>query len=107
MAVNRPRRYLICYDIANPYRLVRVHRYLVKRALHVQYSVFLAHTSSQEMQKLMVGLADIINPSEDDVRSYALPATLTVETLGRQSGLQEGFLLLIDGEDMSGVKSAA
>jgi CRISPR-associated protein Cas2 len=37
MALNQPLRYLIAYDIRNPKRLVRVHRYLRRQGMPVQY----------------------------------------------------------------------
>ena len=37
MALNAPRAWLITYDITNPKRLVRLHRFLIKQATPVQY----------------------------------------------------------------------
>ena len=41
MAIYAPQLYLLAYDIANPKRLVKVHRQVSKRGLALQYSVFL------------------------------------------------------------------
>lgn len=69
--------YLICYDIANPRRLQRVHRALSKVALAVQYSVFVAPFTEAELQRVWDILAFEINPKEDDVRAYPIePETL-------------------------------
>ena len=40
MADNQANLYLIAYDIADPKRLVKVHRTLKRQGLPVQYSVF-------------------------------------------------------------------
>ena len=41
MAIHAPQLYLLAYDIANPKRLVKVHRQVSRRGLALQYSVFL------------------------------------------------------------------
>ena len=41
MAIHAPQLFLLAYDIANPKRLVKVHRQVSKRGLALQYSVFL------------------------------------------------------------------
>ena len=77
-------RYLIAYDIACPRRLGRVHRFLVKMAIPVQYSVFLAWLGPQGRRDLIAYLTTLIHPQQDDVRIYPLPANLTITTLGIQ-----------------------
>ena len=84
MADNTPRLHLICYDITEPRRLARVHRYLVKRAVPLQYSVFLAHGSPRAVGALMAVIDTLIDEGSDDVRCYALPVRLEYVRLGRQ-----------------------
>ncbi len=65
--------YIICYDIANPRRLGRVHRALKRLATPLQYSVFLFTGSEQQLQRCLEQLASIIDHRADDLRAYPLP----------------------------------
>lgn len=83
MALNTPRGWLITYDITDPKRLARLHRFLVKQATPVQYSVFHFEGSPAQMGRLMADIKTRIDPSSDDVRGYQLPEHLSIDTLGR------------------------
>ncbi len=65
--------YLICYDIAEPKRLNRLHRHLKKWAAPLQYSVFLMSGDERQLERCMQQAAKIINSTEDDLRAYPLP----------------------------------
>ena len=75
--------YVLAYDIADPRRLVRVHRFLREQAFPVQYSVFLAALDTTAIDSILAGLAERIKPQRDDVRVYPLPTTPDIETIGR------------------------
>lgn len=75
--------YLICYDIANPKRLGRVHKHTVKCAQFVQYSVYYLDGSFNDLQKLMDNIAAEINEKEDDVRAYAIAPLQEAICLGQ------------------------
>lgn len=96
MADKQKRRYLVCYDIANPKRLGRVHRLLRKQAAPVQYSVFLAYLGKADMLTLRQALTDLIEVTEDDVRMYPLPEKTEIVTLGKPL-CPEDVLLLKNG----------
>lgn len=66
--------HIIAYDVANPKRLGKVHRFLKKQALPLQYSVFLVELNERGRKKLMKGLEALIHPKQDDVRIYPLPS---------------------------------
>ncbi|MCZ2152353.1 MAG: CRISPR-associated endonuclease Cas2 [Bryobacterales bacterium] len=69
--------YLICYDIADPRRLQRVHRILSRVAVAIQYSVFWGPFSEREMERLWCELSGEIHDRKDDVRAYVVrPHTL-------------------------------
>jgi len=95
MALNLTRTWLIAYDITCPKRLGRVHRYLKKHAIPVQYSVFTTQANDHGIRRIRDVLAAIINPKTDDVRMYPLPKVLEVHHVGRRS-LPEGLHLLSD-----------
>lgn len=65
--------HIIAYDIANPKRLGRIHRFLKKQAIPLQYSVFLAYLNVADREILLAQLATIIEPRHDDIRIYPLP----------------------------------
>lgn len=82
MAISDPCRFLIAYDIADPRRLARLHRYLKGIAMPVQYSVFTANLNSANLEQLIVGINEIIDESEDDVRIYPLRRNPHIATIG-------------------------
>jgi len=76
--------YLIAYDIANPRRLIRVHRILKKRGLPVQYSVFTVVSKRPALIRLLTKIEEQIEVAEDDVRCYRLPENSETNSLGKQ-----------------------
>lgn len=99
MPDNEKRLQLICYDIADPDRLVRVHRYVSARAFAVQYSVFIADLKRAEVEEVVAGLEELINPWEDDVRIYPLPQKPRAVGLGRTM-FPEGVIMVERGADL-------
>ena len=84
MADSKASSFLICYDIADPKRLLRVHRCLKAQGLPLQYSVFTADLKRQQVEALLRRITALIDPREDDVRCYTLPAAVELDLLGRQ-----------------------
>ncbi len=93
MPDSEHRAHLVCYDIADPKRLGRLHRFLVKQAIPLQYSVFMLYATRPAIVALMGEIAGLIKADEDDVRCYPLPSTIDFHNLGRQL-LPDGALLL-------------
>lgn len=67
------RETLICYDICCPRRLARVYRALCRRALPIQYSVFLHHGTWHQLRTCLQELEQLMDPAQDDIRAYPLP----------------------------------
>lgn len=84
--------YIICYDIANPRRLGRIHRALKKQALAVQYSVFLFSGTDAQLQRCLDQLEALIDERYDDIRAYPLPQRGLRLVLGA-SALPDGIVL--------------
>lgn len=94
------RLYLICYDISeNPKRLTKVGKYMTRHAWRVQYSVFVGRFTTKELDRVLDGLARIIDPRKDDVRCYPLPQRADVVMRGQQI-FPEDILLLHDGANL-------
>jgi CRISPR-associated protein Cas2 len=85
------REYVVCYDISSPHRLGRVHRYFSGHAVPIQYSVFLFSGDAQKFHYCLEAAALLIDPKEDDLRAYPLPARGLKLHLGRPA-LPEGIL---------------
>ncbi len=65
--------YIVCYDIAHPKRLARLARFLEKRLVRIQYSIFIAKSHSKEqIYQLAQQIVEHIDPDEDDVRIYRI-----------------------------------
>jgi len=92
MSDSQSAQFLICYDIADPKRLNRVHRYLKNQGLPIQYSVFTVELRRKPLERLMETLKGIIDQREDDVRCYTLPNSLDFEVIGQQV-FPEGVML--------------
>lgn len=95
MALSETRNWLIAYDIADPRRLRRVHRFLSRHAVPVQYSVFATRASPMKLGEIRAGLEKLVNPREDDVRIYPIPEPAYLAVYGRKA-LPEG-LRVIEG----------
>jgi len=93
MALNDPRNWLIAYDIADPRRLRRVHRFLSTQAVPVQYSVFATRLTPMKTGMMRTGLAQIIDESDDDVRIYPVPEPADLAVFGRKA-LPEGLSVI-------------
>lgn len=106
MALNQVRTWLIAYDIADPKRLVRLHRYVKTVAIPVQYSVFVTEASDHGIRRIRDAIACQIDSKEDDVRIYPLPKNPEIHGYG-QHYLPPGLSLLQGGEyHHSGVLAA-
>lgn len=96
MPLQKPQPHILSYDIADPKRLLRVHRTMRRWGIPLQYSVFLVTLNHNGKKRLLAELAALIHAPEDDIRLYPLPASPEVRTLGVQQ-LAEGIELFDDG----------
>ncbi len=87
--------YMVCYDIANPRRLGKVHRLMKKRGLSVQKSIFFIQKNEKEMKALLGELGGLIRGKEDDIRAYPVESPQKVWTTG---GILEAFPLVMPGK---------
>lgn len=63
--------FLICYDIADKKRLVKVAKSLEKEAIRIQNSIFYYMNGSKEdIKKIVSILEEIIDSNDDDIRIY-------------------------------------
>lgn len=85
--------YLICYDIANPKRLAKVHRKVVKQAAFVQFSVYYFSGSKADLDNFLIDIEQIIHVKEDDVRVYLVESLKKATQVG-QSWLPDGILFV-------------
>lgn len=83
--------FVIGYDISHPRRLLRVHREMCKHASPLEYSTFLLVGSDAAKDRCLQEIDALIEPQDDDVRCYALPARGFQGRIGRAS-LPAGIL---------------
>lgn len=80
-------RYVVCYDIPDDKRRIKVARCLDGYGDRVQFSVFEALLDQRLVEKLVAKLRDLIDETEDSVRIYALCAACAGKF--RQLGVME------------------
>lgn len=93
MSQHAPRRSILCYDIADPKRLGRVHRFMRKYGMALQYSVFECWLTDAALLAVIAGVRERIDESEDDVRVYGVRSGVPIATLGRAI-MPEGVIRL-------------
>lgn len=91
----KPGWYMVCYDIADPRRLGKVHRLMKKRGLSVQKSIFFIQKDEKGMKTLLNELGRLISDKKDDIRAYPVESPQKVWTTG---GILEAFPLVIPGK---------
>lgn len=84
--------HLLCYDITQPKRLQKVHRFMKKQGLVAQESVFFVYAKENHMQALLAELARMIDTKQDDIRTYPIAHPSQVWMAGQQTKTQ----LLLD-----------
>ena len=83
MSASRRTPWLVCYDIADPTRLQRVHRTISRRAIPFQYSVFCASGTRNAIEDMLAEVETHIDPRYDDVRAYPLLTSARPLVYGR------------------------
>lgn len=73
---------LLCYDIRNPRRLLRVHRRSRRVGVALQYSVFYLELSRSRLNDFLEQLRLVIDESEDDVRVYQISGLHEIQQIG-------------------------
>jgi CRISPR-associated protein Cas2 len=92
MSTSSATIWIIAYDIRCKKRLARVYRYLSKTAMPIQYSIFLFEGTELKLQAILRAVADRIDESVDDVRSYHIPESAKVWAFGKQFDFGEGVV---------------
>lgn len=75
--------FVIAYDISDPRRLRRVARFLERRAMRCQKSVFLLRASPQRVEALLDELLPLLDPSQDAVQAWELAPGQPLEGIAR------------------------
>lgn len=75
--------WIIGYDIADPRRLGRVYRAMLKHATPIEYSIFFFSGTQHACATCLEQIACLINPEADDLRCYPLPARGFQTRLGK------------------------
>jgi len=83
MPLTQRRNWLIAYDIRDPRRLARLHNFIKRHAVPVQYSVYLFSGHAGHLGQLLAEIRHRIDIRVDDVRAYLVPEGAEVHTLGR------------------------
>lgn len=65
--------WLLCYDIADPKRLQRIHRCMQQHAMPLEYSVFWLEGSESARQACLAAVLPLLAADADDLRAYAMP----------------------------------
>lgn len=65
-------KFVICYDISNPKDLYKVAKYLEKKGIRVQYSIFEIETSFTKLKAIISEIENLINPETDKVYAYPI-----------------------------------
>ncbi len=60
-------RYLVCYDVSDPVRLVKTYKKMNGYGDPAQYSVFMCDLSAGELVMMKEELGDLLNLDEDRV----------------------------------------
>ena len=76
--------YCICYDIPDDRRRLAVAKVLLDFGERVQYSVFEAHLTDEQLQRLKKRVTKVLDTEEDSLRLYPLCASCgsRVEVIG-------------------------
>lgn len=87
--------YLVCYDICEPKRLRRVHRYLMGYKVGGQKSFFECWLTAAELREVRNTLAELLALSEDRAHIFQLDPRMRRDMLGRATQPVTDVFLII------------
>ena len=76
-------KYIICYDIIDRKRLLKVHTFLKKIALPIQYSIFILECDSNAKINYLNEIKNLIDHKHDDLRCYIISNNLYQIRIGK------------------------
>ncbi|MFM2346140.1 MAG: hypothetical protein RL654_893 [Pseudomonadota bacterium] len=82
MSLQDTVRWVVCYDIRDADRGLRVLRFMKGHGVPLQYSVFVVEASAARLQGILSELETLIAPAVDDVRAYRWPERAEAHELG-------------------------
>ena len=87
--------YLVCYDVADPRRLRRVHRFLLGYKAGGQKSFFECWLTPAELREVRAGLRARMNLAEDRAHIFQLDPRQQVRCLGQAQPPHAGAFLIV------------
>jgi CRISPR-associated protein Cas2 len=87
--------YLTAYDIADPCRLRRVHRYLCAYRVGGQKSVPEIWVTPGELRQIRVDLAGMLDREKDRLHIFALDPRMRVICMGRGKEFDARFFSIV------------
>ena len=87
--------YLIAYDICEPKRLARVHRYLLGWKVGGQKSFYECWLTPAELREVMVALGDLIVPDEDRVHIFQLDPRMPPKCFGVATTSRDQTVIIV------------
>jgi CRISPR-associated protein Cas2 len=86
--------YLVCYDIADPRRLHRVHKFLTGYKVGGQKSFFECWLTAGELSLVCKGLLERMNVEEDRAHIFQLDPRQRIQGFGVAAPAPEFFMIL-------------
>ena len=83
--------FIVAYDISDKKRLRKVAKFLEKKGVRIEYSVFFLKADKNEMVEIAMEISEIIDSETDDVRIYEIEDYGIA--LGRADLLDEIFII--------------
>ncbi|MDR3221640.1 MAG: CRISPR-associated endonuclease Cas2 [Candidatus Accumulibacter sp.] len=86
--------YLVCYDVADPRRLYRVHRFLLGYKTGGQKSFFECWLTQGELADVRRGLVERLDLDEDRAHVFQLDPRQHIRQLGCAQPVHKQFMIL-------------
>ncbi len=87
--------YLVAYDVADPRRLVRVHRFMTGWKVGGQKSFYECWLTDAERDSVLAGLRDLIDPDADRVHLFQLDPRMQPKCFGVATTFREPYFAIL------------
>lgn len=87
--------YLVCYDIASPKRLYKVHKFLLGYKVGGQKSFFECWLTSGELKDVRRGLAERLDQNDDRAHIFQLDPRQKISCFGSAQPVSSGTFMIL------------